>query len=445
MDGLLAGVAGEEVFEELRFVWELMGAALVFLVPFARPRKRTALKVAAGFLGFSLVSLEYFAIEGLSHGAVNGQLLVGFWYILLSLAIALFWMACFELTLGDALYVAVSSYAAQHIVYVIIHEWLALGVWPALPQLFGLYVMLSEAACLALYTVLYRIFGRRLRASGGRIVENSPKGALTMAALLVMLLSCTFGFQNLFRLSEQNKASAVWMSIVVCLIVLGMQYLMLGSMLEERELAASEQMLADAEDHWKVSNELIENLNQAMHDLKHVVGALDAMSADDREGYVSQTTEYIKQYEATVYSDDEVLNTILSEKALLCDSRGVAFSCSLGKVDLGFFSVPDLYVLLGNIVDNAVEGALTLSDPELRAVSLAIRERGGMACITCDNRFEGERELGEGGLPATTKADSTHHGFGLKSIRAIAERYGGAMTVCAEGGVFTVQVAIPLP
>lgn len=49
-----------------------------------------------------------------------------------------------------------------------------------------------------------------------------------------------------------------------------------------------------------------------------------------------------------------------------------------------------------------------------------------------------------GGLPETTKGDRANHGFGTRSMRAIAERYGGTLTAGCEGGVFRLDVMIPL-
>lgn len=51
----------------------------------------------------------------------------------------------------------------------------------------------------------------------------------------------------------------------------------------------------------------------------------------------------------------------------------------------------------------------------------------------------------EDGLPATTKEDVTNHGFGTRSMRLIAERYGGALKLGAENGVFYVNALLPLP
>lgn len=48
------------------------------------------------------------------------------------------------------------------------------------------------------------------------------------------------------------------------------------------------------------------------------------------------------------------------------------------------------------------------------------------------------------GLPATTKRDRENHGFGLKSIRLTAQKYGGYMTTAVEDDRFVLKVLIPM-
>ena len=104
--------------------------------------------------------------------------------------------------------------------------------------------------------------------------------------------------------------------------------------------------------------------------------------------------------------------------------------------------MPDLYVLLGNTIDNAIEAVQRLSDPARRAITLQVQGRAGLVLITCDNPFEGSLRM-RGGLPMTSKADALRHGFGLRSMRLIAEKYDGVLSVSTDDGVFTVQISIP--
>ena len=60
-----------------------------------------------------------------------------------------------------------------------------------------------------------------------------------------------------------------------------------------------------------------------------------------------------------------------------------------------------------------------------------------------ENYFVGELDLSDG-LPRTTKDDKDNHGFGMLSIRSLAEHHGGALTVRTEGELFLLDVLLPL-
>ena len=56
-----------------------------------------------------------------------------------------------------------------------------------------------------------------------------------------------------------------------------------------------------------------------------------------------------------------------------------------------------------------------------------------------ENYYEGPLAL-RGGLPATTKGEKDYHGYGMPSMRAIAEQYGGTLSISAEGGIFLLDI-----
>ena len=44
----------------------------------------------------------------------------------------------------------------------------------------------------------------------------------------------------------------------------------------------------------------------------------------------------------------------------------------------------------------------------------------------------------------TTKAEKSEHGYGMKSIREIAEKYNGTVSAKIEGDIFTLTIMIPM-
>ena len=104
----------------------------------------------------------------------------------------------------------------------------------------------------------------------------------------------------------------------------------------------------------------------------------------------------------------------------------------------------DLYTLLGNALDNAIEAAEKVPSWEARVVSVRAWSRGGLAFLRVENSCMGEVSLGGDGLPATSKDDPDYHGFGLRSIRDIARRHGGNLTLEPADGRFSLTVLLPV-
>lgn len=104
----------------------------------------------------------------------------------------------------------------------------------------------------------------------------------------------------------------------------------------------------------------------------------------------------------------------------------------------------EIGALFGNALDNAIEGVGRLADPEQRLIHLSVTRQKDFLRVKVENRCVDGLVVGEE-LPKTTKEDKGLHGYGLKSIRATAEKYGGSVTIRAENGWFTLGVLIPRP
>ena len=64
--------------------------------------------------------------------------------------------------------------------------------------------------------------------------------------------------------------------------------------------------------------------------------------------------------------------------------------------------------------------------------------------IQCENYLENQLAMVNGCLPPTTKSNKLYHGYGLKSIQAAVEKYGGSMTISSRDNWFRLQLLIPI-
>ena len=96
----------------------------------------------------------------------------------------------------------------------------------------------------------------------------------------------------------------------------------------------------------------------------------------------------------------------------------------------------DLNVILGNLIDNAVEAA---SQTEEKKLKIAIKLDKGILFINIRNSCHGVAD-GKIQRLETTKEDAPNHGIGLRNISRIVEKYHGDMELICENGKFEADI-----
>ena len=213
----------------------------------------------------------------------------------------------------------------------------------------------------------------------------------------------------------------------------------------QRELDAIQNILQNQYVQYRQSRESIEVINHKYHDLKHQIAVLRAEpDADKRSAYLDGMEEEIRDYEAQNKTGNSVLDTVLTGKSLYCARHGVELTCVADGSRLDFMDVMDICTIFGNILDNAIECELRIPDREKRLIHLAVYTKKDFLVIKCEN-YCPETLTFQDGLPVSTKGDAVYHGYGIKSIRHAAEKYGGTTTVHSRDSWFSINLMLPLP
>ncbi len=432
------------VFEELRFILELLVSEWLFFLPFTRRREGFWRNVLVGVPAFCLLSQMYFLIYNVEssfpYPLYRG--LIVFWYIFLSLLTIWYAYLCFHVTVSDAFFFCTAGYAVQHLIYVISREWIARMLFPQMPDSLPVYILVTLFVTAVVLCVVYLLFAGLLQDYGEQLISDSPRSLFSLFAIFSFLMLSSFLCQALFENVPEARGYAVALDLLVCMLILEVQIVTLIALRFARERTVINQMLRESQMRFGMTREMVDRINRTCHDLKHNLEVLKTIDSSRRWAYIEETETDIERYQQMVFSENEILNTILAEKSIYCQNRNIRLTCAVDGASLDHISLPDLYALLGNAIDNAVEYVARLEDPEKRQISLTIRSQGGIVSIQTNNICLEKLET-EDGLPVTTKKDRYAHGFGLKSIRYIAEKYGGAMTATVENNVFILQVMLP--
>lgn len=252
-----------------------------------------------------------------------------------------------------------------------------------------------------------------------RIVHFGRYNLMYYVVLLVVQLYCV---SLLFIQSELFKKSAL-----------------------EKELFTMNMLMKQQEEQYEITRDNIDMINQKCHDLKHQVRALRGLADDEsKERYLKELEQSVEIYGAIVKTGNDVLDTILTEKSLSCQAKGIKINCIADGSKLEFVDPVDLYGILGNAVDNAMEAVEKISDARMRLIDIAIFTRDRFLVINITNPMTGQVKL-KNGLPVSTKPHNGYHGYGLRSIRHSLGRYDGTMSVNVSDHTFELKMLLPLP
>lgn len=190
----------------------------------------------------------------------------------------------------------------------------------------------------------------------------------------------------------------------------------------------------------------MEEIRRARHDLRqHLAVTQTYIERNDREGlraYISQYQKTLPQETQKVYCRNDVVNAIISCYAELAAQQGVQFEAAVEYPDPAPISNTSAVVLLGNLLENAVEACARQKKSE-KWIRLHIKPSGTAFAITLDNSFSGEYNQSDGAL-LSSKRDGA--GIGLRSIEEIAEQYNGFVEFQPDGAVFRASVFLnPAP
>ena len=212
----------------------------------------------------------------------------------------------------------------------------------------------------------------------------------------------------------------------------------------QRELEAVQNVLQNQYQQYKQSRESIDLINYKYHDLKHQIAIL--RSEDDpekRNEFLNKMEEEIKQYELQNKTGNSVLDTVLTSKSLYCDKHGITLtSVADGKL-LEFMDTMDICSIFGNALDNAIECELKILDKEKRLIHVTVTQQKNFLMIRFENYYEGKIKMKEGKF-VTTKKEKEFHGYGIKSIRYTANKYGGAVSIDTKDNWFDLKILIPM-
>lgn len=273
---------------------------------------------------------------------------------------------------------------------------------------------------------------------------------VTAAAIMAVTI---FAFSNLSFLNEnapfasKERADIFSMRTLVDfggIAILHAYQSRISEYVAEKELSAMNVILKSQYDQYRNYQDSLDLIQMKYHDLKHQITALRAESDEEkRKKWIDAMEEEVSAFENMSKTGNQVLDTILAAKIFHCRKNHIQITCVADGKLLDFMHVTDLCSVFGNALDNAIEHVVMIPETEKRLIHLTVSAKKSFVFIKIENYCEDNIQKNENDLITTTKADRQNHGFGLKSIRTVVEKYNGSVDFGVNQNWFELKILLP--
>ena len=192
----------------------------------------------------------------------------------------------------------------------------------------------------------------------------------------------------------------------------------------------------------------VENMYRTMrgwrHDYRHHIQTLKAHMSQAEYGevetYLDMLDEDFTKVETVLRTGNRMADAILNSKLSLAKDRGITVKASASvPVQIGISEL-DLCVIIGNLLDNAIEACMELPENE-RLIRIYIVMKGSHLYMSFSNTAAGGKKPAWDGRFHSSKGGG--HGLGLPRVDGIVKRHSGYITRASEEGAFSTEVLLP--
>lgn len=276
-------------------------------------------------------------------------------------------------------------------------------------------------------------------------LQQNRRSSIAVVSISIGLALINNVFGNISRVYEDMSVSPeltilnkiFFLTCTVFVVLLATEILRQNKL--SQDLLITEQLLFQEKHQYEVTKESIETINMKCHDLKRRLSNLEGR-LDEQE--LADLKQAIEIYDSNIKTGNQILDVVLYEKQLLCEHHQIRFSRTGDGKLLSFLTPSHLYSLVGNALDNAIEAAKQLEDREKRLIDLAVFSENQKITVEVANYFSGKLKDADG-IPQTTKPDADRHGYGMMSMKYVAEQYGGSMEIETVNDLFVLRVVLP--
>ncbi len=299
-------------------------------------------------------------------------------------------------------------------------------------------LLLNVAAALLFVFLLQRFSAKR----------EAPVTVTRMgAALYVLIVATVVVFMVSISLlgsvySEEDHARFVFTLLNIPLFAATVSTAALSVSKSRQQERAYKEQLDQQIRHYEMMEKMNEDLREFRHDLPKMLRPFEAYVENDDSAearrIAQKLTGFASSHGTRYNTGNYRLDTVLFCQQQIAREDGITINYTFGSVfPKDGIDPDDLYVIFPNALDNAIEACRKVEGP--REITITSRIRENEVLVTIQNPAAVPVKV-RGGEPQTDKKDKKLHGYGYRSMKKAAAKYGeDNMDFKLENGTFTLR------
>lgn len=189
-----------------------------------------------------------------------------------------------------------------------------------------------------------------------------------------------------------------------------------------------------------------DSISKITHDLKNHFSVLHILLSDNKlkeaKDYIEKNLSIVDDIEQVVNTNNDVANAVINYSLTAAKAMDIKATCVTVK-EFGSIDQIDLCNLLSNLLDNAVTACINNKSDTEKNIIMQINSEDNIYTFVVKNTID-ESVLKNNPKLLTSKKNKTLHGYGIKIIKEITEKYNGRCDFYEEEDLFCCRVSLRL-
>lgn len=354
-------------------------------------------------------------------------------YYLIIIACVFFYSLCsFKLDIMQALFYTTDIYALQFFIsslyYIVIPP---LDNWTK--NYWISHIIKMSIAMLIVYPVIYFLIVRKKKYKKTtfhhpKIIPTSTFGLFIFSCLSVIYKWDYIRFY--MKAMTLDIVQILFASVAFFVILVNDINCRNHELSEEQKIISF--LLEKEKSQYDQTKKIIERINTREHDLRQ---QMNNMSETQKEELNEIESSRISKFA----TENQTIDIMLSEHAYLCSQKNIELICSVHGELLQFMKPHHIASIFSNALTNAENYLDTVQEKEKKIIRVSLNKANGNIILVFQNYLKDQVRFSKN-LPVTINNNKALHGYGMKSIQNIVERYNGILTISQKNNLFTLSI-----